>query len=408
MNAEFLAEPRICYPKWLFEDVVPFWLRHGRDHQYGGYVTCLGRDGTPYEWNKLCMWNSGRMIWMFSHLYNEVDRNPAWLDMARCGVEFALRHGFAPDGRMFYSLTREGRPLEPPNDVFTELFHAAGFSEYARATGDRNLGERAWGMFCGIWQRMLDPNKIPQPLVGATMPVRRFGHALIALNVLDELRCFVPRPEIDAMVDQCLAWIFRVHTKPEQQACFEMVGWDGAPAPGHWGRWVTPGHMIEAGIFTIHEARLRGDGELARGGVDLIDWGFQRGWDRDFGGIFNDVDVESRPFPDRQAYLANAKLWWQHAEALYGLLLAYVLTEEDRFLDAFRQVHGYVVEHFVDSEHGEWFALLDRRGNRLHDIKGNSRKSIFHVGRNLFYICRLLDDPDMFRKLKLPDQEGRK
>jgi len=187
-----------------------------------------------------------------------------------------------------------------------------------------------------------------------------------------------------------------------------MVGWDGAPAPGHWGRWVTPGHMIEAGIFTIHEARLRGDGELARGGVDLIDWGFQRGWDRDFGGIFNDVDVEGRPFPDRQAYLANAKLWWQHAEALYGLLLAHILTEEDRFLDAFRQVHRYVVEHFVDPKHGEWFALLDRRGNRLHDAKGNSRKSIFHVGRNLFYICRLLDDPDMFQKLKLSDQEGRK
>ena len=103
--------------------------------------------------------------------------------------------------------------------------------------------------------------------------------------------------------------------------------------------------------------------------------------------------VPQRPIPGVSAYIADSKLWWQHGEALYGLLLAYVLTGREEFLEGHRKVHDYCFTHFADGDDGEWFAYLDRRGNRINDAKGAERKSIFHVGRNLFYAWRLLEQP---------------
>lgn len=389
MDVGFIEAQATFWSAQLFEQIVPFWLEHGRDPEYGGYVTCLGRDGAAYERSKVCMWNSGRISWFFSLLHNETEPRPEWLDMARSGIEFALRHAFGADGRMHYSLTADGRPLESPQDVFAELFQASAFAEYGRATRDRTMVERGWDLFLTVWERLQCPNQAHQPLRHAETPVRQFGHALIALNVLQEFRRGSDRPGLERMVDQCVGWVFDYHVDAGRRAAFELVEWAGGPAPGHWGRWVNPGHIIEAGIFVTHEARHRSDPALERAGLKLIDWGFERGWDEEFGGIFNDVDVEGGPLVGRQAYVGPCKLWWQHAEALYGLLLAYAVTGEEKHRERYGQVRRYCVEHFADPGHREWFAVLDRRGHRLSDAKGTSRKSIFHLGRNLLWCSQL-------------------
>ena len=110
LDTTFLGELKDFYRAQLLDNIVPFWVAHCRDLECGGYVSCVDRDGSVYEWTKDCMWNSGRIIWTFSHLYNELQKNAEWLEVARHGAEFALKHGFGPDGRMYYSLTRDGRP----------------------------------------------------------------------------------------------------------------------------------------------------------------------------------------------------------------------------------------------------------------------------------------------------------
>lgn len=67
MNYAILAEK---YKKELLEQVVPFWLEHSQDHQYGGYFTCLLRDGKVFDTDKF-IWLQGREVWLFSFLYNK-------------------------------------------------------------------------------------------------------------------------------------------------------------------------------------------------------------------------------------------------------------------------------------------------------------------------------------------------
>ena len=69
MDFEKLAS---LYKDELLDSVLPFWLEHSQDHEYGGYFTCLDREGKVFDTDKF-IWLQGREVWMFSMLYNKVE-----------------------------------------------------------------------------------------------------------------------------------------------------------------------------------------------------------------------------------------------------------------------------------------------------------------------------------------------
>ena len=60
------------YKDELLENVVPFWLNHSQDGEFGGFYTCLDREGKVYDTDKF-IWLQARQVWMFSMLYNKVE-----------------------------------------------------------------------------------------------------------------------------------------------------------------------------------------------------------------------------------------------------------------------------------------------------------------------------------------------
>lgn len=60
------------YKDELLDNVLPFWLENSQDHEYGGYFTCLDREGRVFDTDKF-IWLQGREVWMFSMLYNKVE-----------------------------------------------------------------------------------------------------------------------------------------------------------------------------------------------------------------------------------------------------------------------------------------------------------------------------------------------
>ena len=49
MDFKELAEQ---YKRELLEKVIPFWITHSQDKKYGGYFTCLERDGHVFDTDK--------------------------------------------------------------------------------------------------------------------------------------------------------------------------------------------------------------------------------------------------------------------------------------------------------------------------------------------------------------------
>lgn len=105
------------YKNELLDNIIPFWLDKSQDEEYGGYFTCLDRKGNVFDTDKF-MWLQGRQVWMFATLYNQVEKRQEWLDCAIGGAEFLKKHGHDGNYNWYFSLTREGKPLIEPYNIF--------------------------------------------------------------------------------------------------------------------------------------------------------------------------------------------------------------------------------------------------------------------------------------------------
>ena len=388
MRTERIQQLAQQYRDSLLEDVIPFWLKHAPDRQHGGFLNCLDRDGSVYNTDK-AMWIQCRTVWTFSKLYNEVEQRPEWLDAARSGYEFITRHGFDADGRMFFVVTRDGRPLRKSRYLFTETFGAIACAEYSKASGDQNALRKA----IDIYRLIIDLHRNPDRLTPKVMPETRVTRAhampMILLSTSQELRKVDDDPLYKAVVDQSLHEVLHHFMKPEEKALFEIVGPHGERLDSPEGRCINPGHAIETSWFIMHEARQRNDPSLLHAALEVLQWSLERGWDKEFGGILYFVDVEGKPTEQLEW---DMKLWWPHTEALYALLLAYHLTGDSLYEEWYERVHAWSFSHFPDPQHGEWFGYLHRDGSVSSHLKGSMWKGPFHLPRALLHGWKVLEE----------------
>ena len=110
------------YRERLLEDVMPFWEPRTRDEECGGYFTCFDRAGALTDRTKY-IWFQGRQLYMFSALYNRVERRPEWLDLARHGRDFIVKHAYAGNGRWVWRIApQKSLSIIPlPASTFYEL-----------------------------------------------------------------------------------------------------------------------------------------------------------------------------------------------------------------------------------------------------------------------------------------------
>ncbi|MEZ6014865.1 MAG: AGE family epimerase/isomerase [Planctomycetota bacterium] len=374
----------------LRESVLPFWLAHSLDASYGGYLNCLDRDGRAFD-TKKHVWMQGREVWMFSKLY-ATEGDPAHLAAARLGAEFLARYAIAPDGRAYFSLARDGRPVSLQRKVFSECFLVMAFAEYARASGDGAYRARALALFERVLELIADPAPLGRPSLAGQTPSQDLAVPMILLNLVAELRgapgsdTFEDRPDYDAIEARAVERVLE-HFDRARGLVFETVGLGGARLDSPEGRLLNPGHVIEAAWFLIEYARRVGSAPLIADGVAMMRGAWDAGWDPEHGGLFYFLDADG--FSPTQLEWPM-KLWWPHCEALIGSLVAWRATGDDAWFERFDEVAQWTYARFPDAEHGEWFGYLNRAGEVSQRFKGGPYKGCFHVPRALWRCEQLL------------------
>jgi len=360
------------YEQGLLADSIPFWLKHGLDREFGGIMTSLDRDGAVLDTDK-GVWQQGRFAWMLGYLYNTVERRPEWLAAAESTLRFIEAHCFDADGRMFFHVTRDGRPIRKRRYAFSEAFAAMAFGEHARATGSeasRVMAERLCRAFAG---------HVPSPPKYAdTRPMKSMAAPMIRIVVAQRLRDSIGLARADSNIDQAIAEIRRDFMKPEIGCCMENVGPAGELLDGFDGRILNPGHAIEGAWFMMYEGRIRNNRDYVRAGCDILDWMWERGWDRTYGGMLYFRDVDGKPVAE---YWQDMKFWWPQNETLIATLLAYQLTGDGKYAKMHTLIHDYAYGLFPDPEYGDWFGYFHRDGRLSTPLKGNLFKGCFHMPR---------------------------
>jgi N-acylglucosamine 2-epimerase len=396
MNTAHLSTPEgrsklaAFYDDALLNDVVPFWLKHGLDHEHGGILTALDRDGSLLDTDK-SVWFQGRAGWMFATLYNTVGRRAEWLEASRSCLEFSRKHCFTPDGKMYFSVTRDGRPLRMRRYVYSECFAAVANAAFAKAAGDARAAEDAVKTFATYLRYSFEPG-VMNPKFEPTRPAKGLSPLMICIVTAQELRANLGDVKVSGRtctewIDAGIAEIERDFLKPDLQALMEIVAPDGSVLDHLDGRTLNPGHALECAWFVMREGELRGDKKLIQLGVKILDWMWARGWDGECCGIYYFRDLFGRPV---QEYWQDMKFWWPHNEAIIATLLAWKLTGDEKYAHWHQLVHDWSFRHFPDPEYGEWYGYLHRDGTVSQRAKGNLYKGPFHLPRMLWYGSRII------------------
>ena len=377
MTPERIAELTDVYRRGLLEDVVPFWIEHAVDREHGGFTVALDRDGSVLDTDK-AVWPQCRFTWLLGELYNNVEPRDEWLALARHGIDFITKHCFDPaDGRMWFCLTEDGRPIRKRRYAFGESFACIAYGEYAKAAGSDEAAQKARQVFKNFTDHYTILGRIP-PKFTDTRPTKGLGFPMIAIVTAQELRDSIGLDDADAWIDRCIDEIRRDFVKDDIECVMETVGPDGEIIDHFDGRLLNPGHAIEGAWFIMREGRRRDDADLIALGVRMLDYMWRRGWDDEFGGLFCCRDVHGRPV---QEYWHDMKFWWPHNEAIIATLLAHALTGDDVWAGRHAEVHDWTHAHFPDPEYGEWYGYLHRDGGVSVPLKGNLWKGPFHIPR---------------------------
>lgn len=374
------------YKEELFNNILPFWMKHSRDEECGGYFTCLDRVGNVYDKDKF-IWLQGRQVWLFSMLYNNVEHRGEWVDMAEHGAAFLKKYGRDDKGNWYFSLNQQGRPLIQPYNIFSDCFAAMGFGALSKATGKDEYAEIARDTFMNILKRADNTKGRYNKVYPGTRDLKNFALPMILSNLSQEIEYILDKEVVDGLIEKVVHEVLEVFYQKDIGVALENVYEDGSFCDSFEGRVVNPGHNLEAMWFLLDIGVRRNDKALIDRVIEIALDIIEYGWDKEHGGIFYFKDVKGYPL---QQLEWDQKLWWVHVEALVCMAKAYQLSGNAKCKEWFERLHEYTWNHFRDEGYGEWWGYLNRQGEVLLQLKGGKWKGCFHVPRGLYQLWQVL------------------
>lgn len=401
--------------------LLPFWLQHAIDDEYGAFYTCFNNEGNKLLSQDKFTWSQGRFVWVWSKLaemgiFTGAEREH-FAALARAGAAFLMKHCLLPNGACAFLMSRDGThkrqapgmPLD--SSIYADCFVILGLGRYAGVSGDRAAAEFALRLHTSVARRIASGtfNSEPYP---APAGYRQHGIPMIMLNTSQELAAGLAAlgmPEatsVEAAADDYMRQTLAYVDCNDQQR--EYVRRDGAfDDDTLLGRHINPGHTIEDMWFVMHQARGREDRasqQIIARAVRIAHRAFAVGWDAEFGGLLHFADKDGGAPRGSTAGMEDErvvqqvlagwgdKLWWVHSEALYTMLLAYYLSGDASFLSLYRQAAAYTFRTFPNPDRavGEWVQIRDRAGKPQQKLVALPVKDPFHILRNVALIIDLL------------------
>ena len=244
------------YREELFGSVLPFWMEKSPDTECGGYFTCLDRYGNVYDTDKF-VWLQGREVWMFSMLYNKVEKNPEWLECAIKGAEFLKKYGHDGNYNWYFSLTRDGQPLVEPYNIFSYTFAAMAFGQLSIATGNKEYADIAKKTFDIVLSRADNPKAKWNKAHPGTRDLKNFALPMILCNLALEIEPLLDPEYLNSTIETCLHEVLDVFYRPELGIVVENVTADNQLSDTFDGRHLNPGHVVLHGPRSAPRASRR-------------------------------------------------------------------------------------------------------------------------------------------------------
>ena len=387
LGGHSLEELRDHHYHYLFAEYLPFWKRHGIDHERGGFCCALDHDGVRVNDSKY-MWYQGRGLWVYSYLYERFG-GEEHLATARRTRDFLLRYGRDQQGNWVECLDREGNTIAPATQRgYTGLFVAEGLQAYARTTGDPEAMDVA---IASLWRSMAifdDPQRlVEEGYLPCTYPGQRtLGQHMVTMLILTQVLEQFSDPRLEALADRMVEAIVERFWNPEYRLLNEVLDHHYQRPNDANEDFIYLGHAIETLWMLLAEALRRRDQELFALAAERFRRHLEVAWDQVYEGLFRALKVHGKAPVD--------KVLWAQEEGMIGTMMLCEHTDWEWPAAWFGKLFDYVEAKFS----------LKRRGYPLYQYSGDrkvafqphvQRQENYHhprqVMRNLLAVERLLE-----------------
>jgi len=407
MKREEIVSLKAEVENHLKNELLPFWTSRMIDRVNGGYITHFDRHGRDTGEDEKSLISQTRSLYTLSSVLRSGFVEGDYKGMAGHGVEFLLEKMWDREyGGFYWMADRRGNIKIDKKIIYGHSFAIYSLSEYSLATGDSRGCDYACRVFdliqkyCadtfygGYWE-MFNRNWTlcgPGSQGGDRKTLDVHMHLMEAFTTLyectgEEVHRRKLIEVINLLLKRIMHPVYRTGIPQffgdwsiAPQIKFDIIwGWDRFTGEG-----VKPnltdntcyGHNAEFAWLLIHALEiLKEPVENYKDDLrKIFDHTVDNGIDWEYGGVF----VEG---PHAGGVSDREKEFWQQAEVLIGLLDAYMIFKDEKFWEAYKNVHRFVFDKMINREVGEWFPLMTREGEPIWTHMGHSWKINYHTVR---------------------------
>lgn len=373
----------------LTKGILPFWMKHVVDKERGGFY---GEISDSLEINRGAPKGSlltSRILWAFSASYLRF-KAQEYLKLAELAYDYLIKAFWDKrDSGLFWLVDPGGNPIETRKQIYGQAFGIYALSEYYKATGEREVLNRAIELFHLIeaksydkqdsgyfeaytrdWKLETDLRLTPTDM-NEKKSMNTHLHVLEAYTNL--LRIWKDESLVGALETLIDVFLNRIIDKRTNHLrLFFDEKWTVKSDN------ISFGHDIEASWLLTEATEILNKESLKRHisklAVDMAQAVHDQGMDPD-GGIVFEVDKNME-------ILDSKKEWWVQCEAVVGFLNAHHLSHQEHFVDATLRTWGFIEEYIIDREHGEWVRYVTRdRIVKRNEALVNNWKCPYHNSR---------------------------
>ena len=409
----------------LLDELLPFWIVRMIDHDNGGYLTHFDKDGNDSGEDEKSLIAQTRCLYTCASAHRAGYGNGQFAEMAKHGVDFLINKMWDKDhGGFYWMMDRKGNVKIDQKIIYGHSFAIYSLSEYTLATGDSIGVEYARkvfdliqkycvdSMYGGYWEMFHRDWTLcgPGNQGGDRKTLDVHMHLMEAFTTLYECtgedvhrRKLIE--DIDLLINRIIHPVYKTGIPQffkdwtvAPQIKFDIIwGWDRFSEEGQKGNATDNtcyGHNAEFAWLLLHALDiLKADkADYTSLFRTIYDHTIVNGIDYEYGGVY----VEG---PHSGGVYDKEKEFWQQAEVLIGLLDAVIMFKDEKYGEAYQNVHRFVYDKCVNKGVGEWFPLLSRKGEPIWTHMSHSWKINYHTVRAVIQSIKRLN------KLKIENEK---
>lgn len=371
------------------ERILDFWSTQTLDTKNGGFLGQIDHFGVVNDKADKGAVLNARILWTFSAAYRHLKQEPLLL-IANRAYAYLLEYFIDKDnGGVYWALNEQGEVLNSRKQAYAQGFALYAFSEYYLASGNVESLEKAKEMYALIEEYFLDKDKggyiealdktwltledMRLSEKDANLPKSMNTHLHILEPYTNLYRAWPNRKLKESII--LLLELFQtkiIDSKTGHFGLFFEMDWTSK------SKIVSYGHDIE-GAWLLHEAAIEiGEKDrikrIQKPAKRLVDVTIEEGTDED-GSVFYEED---------NGHLDTDKHWWPQAEAMVGLMDAWEISREEKYLVEMDRIWCFIKKQILDHENGEWFGRVDKDGKPItSEDKAGFWKCPYHNSRAL-------------------------